>query len=141
MDPGLCDEFRAPFEAAHCETPLSNPASGFAMAPPLTSSLPATAAGGPPAVQGRAAGELCEEFLGVNPQGMGDLDELQHVDPALAGLDVGDPGLRALQARGELALREACGFAGLDDDGTQGPVAGRSKMLQGGVPGSKGAHR
>lgn len=60
----------------------------------------------------------------VGADGIENVEELQHVEPALAAFDLGDKGLRPLQALGEVVLGEAGFPARLAHDGAERALIG-----------------
>ena len=101
---------------------------------------------------GRLVHEGVDEIAGVEADRAGDLDELDHVEPALAGLVLVDPLLRVAEAFAQGGLGQAgaqahlsqvaaqpCGYGvevrtGHDSCG----VAGRGRVPQVGVPAGRG---
>ena len=53
-----------------------------------------------------SAGELLDEFVRGDTDRLADHDELDHIEPPLSALVLGDEGLRPAQALGELRLRQ-----------------------------------
>lgn len=53
-----------------------------------------------------SAGELFDEFVRGDADRLADHDELDHIEPPLPALVLGDEGLRPAQALGELRLRQ-----------------------------------
>src|ERR1700739_4556085 len=72
---------------------------------------------------GRLVEEFGEKVLGIQAHDARDLDELDHIDPPLAGFDATDKDVRTLQARREVSLRQTCLLSALDQNVYQGAVA------------------
>src|ERR1700722_17984727 len=66
--------------------------------------------------------EFCEQMLRFQAHDTRDFDELDHIDAPLACLDTPDEGVRSLQARRQVALRQASLLAALDQNVNQGAV-------------------
>jgi len=77
------------------------------------------------------AGDLGHQRGRVQPECAGDADELHDVEPALPGLDLGDPRGMAAQLRGEVPLAEIGPLPGLHEEGDEPPVGGRVDGLLG----------
>jgi len=69
-------------------------------------------------------GDLGHHGGRVQPEGAGEADQFHHVEPALPGLDLGDPGGVAVQLGGEVLLAEVGLLPGLDEEGDEPPVGG-----------------
>src|SRR5258708_13753365 len=63
-----------------------------------------------------------EKMVRIQAHDARDFDELNHIDAPLAGLDAPDEGVRALQARREVALRQARLLAALHQNVNQASV-------------------
>jgi hypothetical protein len=71
-----------------------------------------------------------ENFSGIDAKDAGQVDEFDDIHTALAAFDPGDRGLRGLQARRELRLREFGCFSGREQRRAERSVTARSKGLQ-----------
>jgi len=65
-------------------------------------------------IDGPLVGEFGKKVLRIETHDARDFDELDHIDASLARLDASNEGVRALQARREVTLREACLLSALD---------------------------
>ena len=65
---------------------------------------------------GRATGEFIDELMNVEADDGGEIEQFDHVDPALATLDVRDEGLMPTESRGNLALGQTCRLAPLHQE-------------------------
>ncbi len=78
--------------------------------------------------------DLGQQARGVNPQGAGHFEELNHIEPTLAALHFRDERLRASELLRELHLREALGSAGIGQQAPETRVFAGKRRL--GHPGS-----
>jgi hypothetical protein len=76
--------------------------------------------------------ELGEENRRVGVQDAGDLDKLDHIDPAVARFHTTDEGMRAFETRCQISLREASLLSCRNQNGNQCAVsAGPQGLSQG----------
>jgi len=75
--------------------------------------------------------QLAKEIRRLRAKRLGDRDELGYVHLALVALDHTDDRVRALEERGEIALREATALADAGDDRGEGAGGGTSEGFQG----------
>jgi hypothetical protein len=80
--------------------------------------------------------ELREQQRRIHIEHPRDLNEFHHVHASLAGLDTADKGMRALESRGEIALRKPGLIARRNDQFDQGAVTSTSQ----GLPQSRSGH-
>jgi len=75
-----------------------------------------------------------KEIYWIGPYGLRNRNKFRHVDLALIALDHPYHGVRTLEPRCQIALREACLFAGCGDDFGNGLSGRTSQCFQGCAP-------
>jgi hypothetical protein len=73
--------------------------------------------------------ELGEENRRVGVQDAGDLDELDHIDPAVSGFHTTDEGMWAFETRCQISLREASLLSRRNQNGNQCSVSASPQGL------------
>jgi len=66
----------------------------------------------------------------IEAQSLGEIDELNDINPALTDFNAGNDGLRGLQSRRKLVLRQAGGFSRGYQGRAQCAMTARSECLQ-----------